>query len=139
MQKSIHSITIVWKQQNHRKPKKQQRQFYHGWIKKHRKKSFAQWPAAPPLRSVPCLIAWRGIHSSHPGHDPSGFRPSFRNLDKDYSTIQELPVHSFHGAPGFLLFGVRKESETSRSLRYSIHHETNWNWNYEANLNNFFF
>lgn len=50
--------------------------------------------------------------------------------------IFHLPVHPFHGAPGFLLPGVRKESETSRSLRYSIHHETNWSSKHGAKLNN---
>lgn len=50
--------------------------------------------------------------------------------------IFHLPVHSFHGAPGFLFLGVRKESEASRSLRYPIHHETNWSNKHEVNLNN---
>lgn len=61
-----------------------------------------------------------------PGHDSSQPRPSFCNLDKDYSAIQELPVHSFDGGLGLLLVGVRHERETSRPLRCPIHHEVNF-------------
>lgn len=35
-------------------------------------------------------------------------------------------MHSFHGALGFLLIGVREETEASRPLRYSIHNEMNF-------------
>ena len=43
------------------------------------------------------------------------------------------PVHSFHGALGFLFDSVGHERETSRPLFYSIHHEMNCSIKWESN------
>lgn len=48
-----------------------------------------------------------------------------QNSEVPFFPSSYLALHPFHGVLGFLLTGIRQESEASRPLRYSFHHKIN--------------